>query len=906
MLSPIKRSVLLLWLVGYACTSAAWGQWDRNTPLDRGAAGVYQSLLQLKTTARVLHVVAHPDDEDGGMLTYCARGLGATTWLFSVTRGEGGANLISRDAFDELGVLRTLEHMESARYYNVRVRYSSAADYGYSKRLDEALEQWKGQDRVLRELVAIVREFRPDVIVSRFRGDERDGHGHHQFAGVLSRRAMEVSGDAGQFADLQIPPWQPRKLYTDNIYPQWREEDKDAWTVAVPAGQYDAVLGMSYSQIARFGLGYQRSQGISGHDGAPGESVTYYRLAEASGQKDVAARESSFLDGIDTSIAGLARHAGESPPEWLAQGLGELQASIDRAWEGLNLQKLDAIVPDLAQACRTTKQLLDQLETHPGLFNAEVITDRLAEKYLQLQEAIRRAAGIEIELRGLEERAAEAAGVSGEDRQSQFRDVTRDSTLKVEVRLVNRGQLPVRLKSVWLAAGGAGGKSQQQVPIEGESLEYNKVWSRTVDLPVPADAQFTRPTWSRRSIQETYYDHDSAGAWEAEEGPRGGVRLEVLGAEIDVWGLIQARWRHPEFGELTQRVAVVPRLSVSFDTSAGILIDGQRNRLVSVKVRNTTDRACSGTVSLELPAGWESEPGNAEFALGRLDEEAALSFNVRVPAAVEQSTVPIRAVARSEGEEYREGFSVVTARDLARAHVFRPAEQRLVMTDVKVPAGLRVGYVMGAGDDIPLALKQLGVETTLLGAEDLASGDLGRFDAIMIGIRAYAVRSDLISANARLLDFVHKGGTLVVHYQTPEFDRNFGPYPYVMGRNPEEVSEESARVTILEPDHPLLAVPNRLSVADFDGWFEQRGSKFWQTWDARYQPLLECHDREQIPQQGGLLFARYGEGIYVYSAYALYRQLPQGVPGAYRLLANLVAAGSEESQAGTRSNNADR
>ncbi|MFO0914729.1 MAG: PIG-L family deacetylase [Pirellulales bacterium] len=904
MLNSIFRCLLLFGIIGHLLPSPVSAQWDRSTPLDRGAAGVYQSLLQLRTTARVLHVVAHPDDEDGAMLTYCARGLGATTWLFSVTRGEGGANLISRDAFDELGVLRMLEHAESAKYYNVRVRYSSAADYGYSKRLDEAFDQWQGQDRVLGELVDVIRTFRPDVIVSRFRGDQRDGHGHHQFAGVLSRRAMEVSGDAGQFADQAAQPWQPQKLYTNNIQPQWRAEDKEAWTVAVPTGKYDAILGMSYAQIARFGLGYQRSQGFSGHDGPAGEAVSYYRLADGKEGTTDKVREDSFLDGLDTTIGGLARYAGESPPAWLTNGLLELQRNVDRAWQELNLHDPESTVPDLAEANRKVVELLKQLSEHDSVPNKGVIEDRLREKHAQLQEAIRRATGIEFELRGVP--ASEADDSRGSGERQQVRNVSRGDKLKVDVSVVNRSELPVQLLSGWLETG-MSPNDRVALPIQAESLPYNKVWNASTELEIAQDVPYTRPTWIRETIQEPYYQRGGeSGAWEAEEGLRGGVRLAVGGSEVDIWCPIRARWRHPDYGDLSQPVAVVPRLSVSFDSPVTILVEGQNEHAVAVKVRNAIDLASSGTLQLELPAGWTSEPSEATFSLDRIDEEMTARFVVRVPAARAERTVQIGAVARSDMVEYREGYSVVTARDLGRAHVFRPAEQRLTLVDVKVPAGLKVGYVMGAGDDIPVALNQLGVQTTLLGPEDLAQGDLSHFNAIMIGIRAYAVRSDLIAANSRLLDYVHRGGNLVVNYQTPEFDRNLGPYPYVMGRNPEEVSEQDATVTILEPDHVLFAVPNRLTPADFEGWFEQRGSKFWQSWDARYQPLLECHDREQAPQRGGLLLARYGDGVYVYSAYALYRQLPQGVPGAYRLLANLVAAGSSTSPNDASRNHGDK
>lgn len=860
-----------------------------DIPPDQGAAGLYHSLLQLRTTLKVLHIVAHPDDEDGAMLTYCARGLGARTMLFSVTRGEGGANLISKHSFDELGILRTLEHAESAKYYGVDVQYSSAADYGYSKTLDEALAHWGRDERVLKELVGAVRRFKPDIIVSRFRGDARDGHGHHQFAGVLAQQAFEAAADADRFPEPLLESWQTSKLYANNIRPEWRPEDANVWTLAVPTGEFNSVLGRSYAQVARHGLGFQRSQGLTGHDGPAGEDVSYYRLTRTALPDYAPAKEQSFVDGLDTSITGLSRYAGPSPPDWIVDRLTELQRAVDRAWSAFDPRELEAVVPDLIDASKAANVLLEEMDrtnitSEIGLTLAESVS----EKEGQCHVALRRALGIDFE-------AVAAAVLVPDDpgaptRNVELKDCVPGQSIRVTLRVVHRGKIPIEIVDglILPAADEEGGL--RKLRLEPTLLEYNKPWMTEVQVRLPEDLPVTRPTWRRKSIADPFYEEDDARSETgAAKRPHGGVTLSVNGLKLGFRRPLEVRYQHPEYGALKQPLEIVPRVSLAIENAHAIGLSGRREQVVNVSVRNGAMDGSEGAVALVVPEGWRSEPAKQAFSLSKVDEVATIPFLVHAPAALGEPSVTIQAEATCEGKKYTEGYATISARDLGRAHYYRPAEQRLHVVDADVPEGLHVGYVMGSGDEIPAALAQLGVATTLLDAVELDQGDLHRFDTIMIGIRAYAVRADLIAANARLLDYVHEGGNLVVFYQTPEFDRDFGPYPYKMGRNPEEVSEEDAQVTFLAADHPLLITPNRITPRDFAGWWEQRGSKFWQSWDEQYQPLFECHDKNQPNQAGGLLYAQHGRGTYIYCAYALYRQSPQGVPGAYRLLANLAA-----------------
>lgn len=888
-----SRAVLVtfrtaLWLAALAAELRA-----ADTEFDRGAAGVSQSLQQLQTTATVLHVVAHPDDEDGGMLTYCARGLGARTTLFSMTRGEGGANLISSNFFDELGILRTLEHLEAARYYGINLRYSHAVDYGFSKTLDEALDQWSGGGPILEDLVRVVRQEHPDVIVARFRGDARDGHGHHQLSGVLAQHVLEAAADPDRFPEqiaAGLHPWKPRKLYANNIHPRWRPEDQNVWTIAVPTGEFHPVLGRSYAQIARHGLGFQRSQGISGHDGPAGESQSYYRLTRPDpGPSPV--REVSFFDGIDTSITGLAQTVGANPPAWLGDGLSRIQAAVNGAVEKYNLREPGRIVSELTQGLEQTRRLLARIadSTLPPDVRQHLALV-LGRKESQFADALRRCLGLDLAVIADASQSALEPNPFG-FRESTFHSAIPGQELAVRVRVVNRSRIPLTVTAARLQLPAHWSTTPLTEPAT--SLKYNIPWTADFAVKVGDNAVTERPYWRRDSIREPYYHIDrpaEAGLPLGQETQvRGQVTIRVEDVEFSLEEEARVSFRDPGFGLISDRLTIVPRLSVSFDAEYGIVPRSVRRYPVRVVVRSQAVSGSQGTLRLKLPTGFASEPQEQEFSIARAGEEQSREFLVAIPEQSEEGEITVQAVAECNGKMFAEGYTTITARDLGRNYFFRPALKRLRVVDVKVAEGLRVGYVMGSGDNVPLALGELGVQTHLLDSADLATGDLGQFDAIVIGVRAYAVRSDLEASNARLLQYVHDGGTLVVQYQTPEFDRNFGPYPYKMGNNPEEVSEEDAVVTLLDPGHPLMTSPNQITSADFDGWAEQRGSKFWQTWDDRYVPLWECHDRGQPAQKGGMLYTRYGKGAYLYSAYAWYRQLPMGVPGAYRIYANLIS-----------------
>ena len=788
-------------------------------PEDRGLAGADQAGRRLGTTTRVLYITAHSDDEDGGAITELTRGRGADVTLLSLTRGESGANLITGDFFDSLGALRTLELLRAAQYYGCRVRFTNHIDYGYSKTVDEAWRSWN-RDKLLGQVVRVVRDERPHIIIGRWQGTARDGHGHHSAAGIMAQLAYEAAADASRYPEAG-PAWQASKLYAGN----WRENED--WTVRVNSGSYDVLLGRSYAQNARDGLRWQRSQGAGAVASRPGPQTTYYKLlASRLAAAKLPAREETFLDGLDEptnrSGAGAAMLAGK-----------QLAAARESGADPRRIARLQ-----------------DALNT-----------------------------GWAIELEALVQPAQPITGMMAQFRPYEtFAVATPGQTFEVALTFHShlRDLRPTRYELLGPA---------------GWSIAENSPGRFTVT--VPENAAPSAAFWMRDSVRElTYTLSDPSRFGQPLPAPpllaRAHYRYEDVESFVEATPLVSRI--DTLGGQQLRPLAVGPALSVHFATEAGVLPLGRSRYALRAIVRNVASRAIAATVRVELPAGWRSEPAQARVQFQKEGEEAAVAFTaIAPPTATATAAINVTAVARAEGKEYRQRFHPHTYAGLDTLYLLRPARHTIRRVDVKTAPRLRIGYVAGTGDDVPQTLAQLGVPYDLLTSAALATGNLSQYSAILLGIRAYAAREDVKTYNQRLLDYVARGGVVIVQYNTPEYDAGYGPFPYSMGRNPEEVSEENAPVTVLDPADPVFRAPNRITPADFDGWIEQRGSKFFTTWDPRWKPLIETHDTGQAPQKGAWLVARHGQGLYVYCALAWYRQLPFAVPGAVRLFANLIS-----------------
>jgi LmbE family N-acetylglucosaminyl deacetylase len=881
-------------------------------PQDEGLPGLRLELLRLGTTARLMQVVAHPDDEDGGMLTLEARGRGVSTLLMTLNRGEGGQNKIGSNLSDVLGVLRAEELLASDQYYGVQERFSRVADFGFSKSPEETFEKWGGHDTALADMVRVIRTFRPDVLVARFSGTERDGHGHHQASSILAKEAFRAAADPKRFPEqiaAGLEPWQAKKFYIGNVCGFGAMTCPDAdWTLRLNTGERNADLGTGYIQFAMQGLRHQMSQGAANWTIDPGDRFTFYKLVDSVIPSTVGkdGHEKSFFDGIHTTWPGLAPQGDFG----LGLQLADTAKLVAQASEAASRNDAAAAVAPLMKVMAG----LTRLRNNPigsGYRGVEVddFMTRIAEKQQQAETALNLALGVTLSA----DVSSDGKGSDGGHDVQVLKEagaltmVSPGQEFLVAVRFHNGSKLPLMVDHVKLEVpegwNTISGKTRPEVIQPGEDLHAD------FRLRVPKDAAFTRPYWHRDNPDVEAVNHIddekyatlpfpppalrarveySAGGTGASAGAsttRNGITSVVVTPFLD------------DAGKRRERpLAIVPALSVMLEPGTQVISthNGSTSSVVvgitgNVNKGDLVKRV--GSLKLELPAGWKSEPEEFSMEFARRGEKQERTFKI-IPSGLQEGRATIRAVVLWDGREYSEGYTLVTREDLGSFYYYQPARQRVSIVDVQAPHDLKVGYIMGAGDDIPAVLKQVGMDVTLIPAEKIATEDLSKFGTIVLGIRAYDTQKDVVANNKRLLDFASAGGTLVVQYNTgtDEFNSHkLTPYSAELSRK--RVSVEEAPVEILSPEDSVFHYPNTITARDFDGWVQERGLYFMDQWDDHFTALLSCHDPGEDAQKGGLLRAQYGKGTYIYAAYAFFRQLPAGVPGAVRLYVNLLSAG---------------
>ena len=858
-------------------------------PQDTGATGTWQRLLALQTTASALHTTAHPDDEHGGVLALLARRDGVRVSLMTLNRGQSGDNAIGPQLFDGLGLIRTEELLAADAYYGVSNQYfTTVVDYGFSKRLDEALDKW-GRDAVLADVVRIVRMDRPWVLISRFQGNERDGHGNHQTAGLITQEAFKAAGDPKMFPQQiadGLRPWQPFKIYIGGV-----RQDED-WTIRVDPGEYSPWLGDSYSNFARLGLSFQRSQNAGRYAPQLGPAPAFY--ARVASKVAAPAKERSFFDGLDTTIPGLFKTLGEAAPPGGDEALRRIDEAVKAAVAAFTLRDPSATVPALARGLEATRAALRLLGASSDAAFA------LSIKEQQFQHAINTALGIEVVAR------AQPLGVTPSGPAAAFAPPPTmtapvpGETFDIVADVANRGDATIEPGDIGIDA--EHGWNVRPAPMQLKPLGPNQTVARRFTVTLADDVGIsTRPYFERASIFDNRYVVSDKRQFARPASAPAAVavfRYNVNGAAVEARETVRRREPKLPYGDVLREMRVVPSLALTVEPPTAIVSVAAPDKRITVQVdlvnnEPTTERRSSiaGQLALKLPPGWTSAPAAHDFTFSGAGERRLYSFVVSVPS-IEDRKYTIEAVATTNGRGYREGYDLIDERDLELRYLYRPATIEVRGVAVAVPSRLRVGYVMGIGDQVPSGIAQLGHTVTLLGERDLASANLREFDAIVTGTRAYAVREDLKTYNRRLLDYVKAGGNLIVLYNTAELvPSRYAPFAGELTLRAEEVSEEDSPVNILAPADQVFNWPNKITKADFDGWVEQRGSKFWSSWAREYAPMIETWDTGQPPQKGGWLSARYGEGRYTYFAYAFHRQLPYGVPGAYRLLENLLSLG---------------
>jgi len=883
-------------------------------PQDVGMPGLRLMLQRLNTTAALMQTVAHPDDEDGGMLTLESRGRGASVLLMTLNRGEGGQNKIGSNLSDVLGVLRTLELLAADEYYGVQERFSRVADFGFSKSADETFAKWGGHDIALADMVRVIRTFRPDVLVARFSGTERDGHGHHQASSILTQEAFRAAADPKRFPEQiaqGLQPWQAKKLYIGNVCGFGAMTCPDAsWTVKLNTGESSSDLGMSYVQFAMQGLRHQLSQGSANWTVDPGDRFTFYKLVDSvkPAKLDKNGHEKDFFDGLDASLPGLAERLGpeESKLPRLRRELTEIASNVAKANESARRNDVNAAAKSLLEVVAELKQAygeVDKADVAPGI-RSDLLT-RLEEKRQQAEAAVNDALNLTLE--------ATMVSRAGPEGQPVKEPAKKEADAMTSV---SPGQ-------EFLVAVDFHNGSSQRLFVDGLKLEVPDGWATISDktkrvaikpgeneravfrLKVPKDVEYTRPYWHRDNPETESVNHVDNERYATLPFPppllQARVEYSVANARSGASGkngigaIVVATFKDDAGKERARPLAVVPAFSVALEPGTQVIsTHNGASSTVTVGVTSNLNRETHATLRLEIPPGWRSEPVQLAVNVPRRGEKQDFQFKV-FPAGLQESRAQVRPVLEADGDKFSEGYTLVTREDLGSFYYYQPAIQRVSIVDVKVPHDLKVGYIMGAGDDIPTVLKQVGMDVTLIPAEKLASESLNSYGTIVLGIRAYDTQKDVFANNKKLLDYVAAGGTLVVQYNTSVGDFNSGhltPYPAELSRA--RVSVEEAPVEILAPDDEVFHYPNAITSRDFDGWVQERGLYFMDKWDDQFKPLLACHDPGEAEQKGGLLQARYGKGTYIYTGYAFFRQLPAGVPGAVRLYVNLLSAGHEK------------
>ena len=804
-----------------------------------GETAIRERLDQLTTLGSVMMIGAHPDDENTALLAYFARGRHLRTAYLSLTRGEGGQNLIGSEQGDALGVIRTQELLAARRIDGAEQYFTRAIDFGFSKTAEETLMKWP-RDKVLSDIVWNIRRFRPDVIVLRFSGTPRDGHGQHQVSAILGREAFSAAADPSRYAEqLQwVQPWQAKRLMYNVISftaEQEREAQKMADRVEVDVGQYDPVLGYSYGEIAGMSRSQHRSQGM----GAPQQkgSMKNYLITIAG---DKATKDP--FDDIQTKWDRLP-------------GGAAIQSELAQARDAFSPAHPDDLLKPLAEARPLIAAIKDPLAEH---------------KLKELDETMALCAALSLDASS--DRSASTPGGS----------------VKINVTALVRTPAHVTLLGIDVTGAGA-------TEVATAVLMLNQPSHYSFIVHLPSDQPYSQPYWLTQPKDGWLYSVPDAREIGNPENPpvlEAHFRVRIAGTDLDLTRPVEYRYTDHVYGETLRPLAIVPPVGLSF-TEPALVFPDQSARGVEVLVRANTAHA-AGDVGLNAPAGWRVEPPSQHFELAATGQQTTATFNVTPPSSDAQAE--LHATASVGDLKITTGTVTIEYPHISAETLFPLAETKLVRADIQTLAKT-VGYVIGAGDEVPDAIRHMGAQVTLLTPDDVLKSDLSRFDAIVTGVRAWNTRPDLRTNYQRFFDYAQNGGTLIVQYNVPEGGffggdpsilEHVGPYPITTSRD--RVTAEEAPVTFPNPQNSLLHAPNAITQKDFEGWVQERGLDFASEWDPKYESVLESHDPGEEPHPGGELYLRYGRGVYIFTAYSWFRELPAGVPGAYRLFANMLSA----------------
>jgi len=877
-LSNLRAAVLLLLLPLLA---------HAQTPKHYTAADIALGLRKLNVLGSVLYIAAHPDDENTRLIAYMANGRLLETGYLACTRGDGGQNLIGPEIREQLGVIRTQELLAARRTDGGRQFFTRANDFGFSKTAEETFTIWD-KEQVLADMVWVIRQRRPDVLITRFPPDARAGHGHHTASAILAAEAFDAAGDSKRFPEQlkYVQPWQPKRLLWNTGSFFVKPGESMAGYLSLDAGGYNAFLGQSYGEIAAISRSNHKSQGF-GSAAQRGEALEYFQPVK--GEK--AAKDP--FEGVDMTWNRVPGGAA----------VGKLIDEVIKKYDPANPS---ASVAGLVKVTQAIGQLhVADTKNETSQASIDLVTEDKfwrQEKSAEIKEMIKACLGLHLEVIATES------------------SITAGQKLIINAEAVNRSKVPVMLYEVIARPWG------NVISFDGNMKELTGVPTQLqLQITAPGVMPASQPYWlrepssigmytvpnetimgSKQTVVGTKTEPEQSNPEHEEVRTKSSFsRLELIGRpenppvaevtiEIAINGIVfpfkvPVQYKHvdPVQGELYQPLAVVPTVAVNIGGKAYVFSENQP-KTVPVTVRAGRD-GVRGTLALALPAGWKSEPASASFDLATKDQERTIQFQVQ-PTGNQESTGQIRAVATVDGQQYSRGIQTIAYNHIPTQTLFPEAVAPLVKVDLK-RKGQQIGYLMGAGDEVPDALRQVGYTVTILKESDITPENLRRFDAVLLGVRAYNVLDRLKVLQPILLDYVKDGGNLVVQYVVNRGTvmPQIGPYPLTLSTD--RVTVENAAVTFLKPQHPLLNVPNKISSRDFQGWVQEQGLYYPSQWDEKYQTIISSHDPNEKPKESAILVADYGKGHYIYTGLSFFRELPAGVPGAYRLLTNMISLG---------------
>jgi len=831
-------------------------------PPQPNAAQIALGLRKLGVAGSVLYVAAHPDDENTALLAYLANGALLRTGYLSVTRGDGGQNLIGSEQGPALGLIRTQELLAARRIDGAEQFFTRARDFGFSKSPDETLRIWD-KEAVLADVVAVIRKFRPDVIVTRFSPEPAETHGHHTASAILALEAFHAAADP-KFHPEQlgggVGVWQARRIFWNRSSFFIKPTDDVSGDAKLDVDGFNPLLGESYGEMAADSRSMHKSQGF-GVARTRTPIVEYFKLLASADPKEAAAGQplGGILDGIDVT---LRRFAGAT----------RLRGLVDKAIAKFDPAAPSATVPALVAVDGALAEISD--------------AGWRSEKQREVTSLLVACAGLFVDATAADYRAAPGTAV------------------EVTATAVDRSPVPVTLDEVrfpFEANGHDVGHKLETPKQQGQLVSGAAVpFELKQSVKLPAELAPTTPYWLEAPPDAGLYHADPAFIGLAERASPVEVTFgfTIGGRKFTVARPVSYKWTDPVMGERYRPLEVTPAVSVRPEASVLMFPRGTVQTLTVHLVAGVP--SATGVLRPEAPAGWTVEPASAPFTLGAVGNESAFTFHVRPNTAggSAPASAVLRVVAEIGSARLSRGVVRIEHPHIPIQTYLVPSDVRLVPVDLAV-AGKRIGYIPGPGDEVPASLRQVGYEVTILGDEALAAGApaLARFDAVVAGVRAFNTNERLRAAHAALMAYVDNGGTLVLQYNTNNrlaaLTVPLGPWPFEIGQK--RVTDETAAVSFAAPGSAALTTPNAIVPKDFEGWVQERGLYFAEKWDSHYETPLSMHDPGEPAQAGSLLWARHGKGTFVYTGLAFFRQLPAGVPGAYRLFANLLAGGHPRS-----------